>query len=233
MRKRIACGHSASWALIHHSHSLIRWYLCAGFTLLYVVGKSIAISVDQIKLVEPEGGVQHLVYTENVSKNNPGGLDNRKLKPKVVIHHANLDNPSRCFVTFYKAYMAHRPKTIEHNAFYLTPIRNPKSEVWYSTCPVRHHTLSNTVNRLCRSVSIGGYKTNHSLRVTAAITLFQQGVDEQLIMMRTGHRSTDGVRAYKRVSESQQQALSSVLNRTCNGGAATSEPPQKKQKKCR
>ena len=49
-------------------------------------------------------------------------------------------------------------------------------------------------------------------------------------MMRTGHRSTDGVRAYKRVSESQQQALSSVLNHTCDGGAATSEPPQKKQK---
>ena len=96
------------------------------------------LSVDQIKLVEPEDGVQHLVYTENVSKNNPGGLHNRKLKPKVVIHHANLDNPSRCFVTFYKAYMAHRPKTVEHNAFYLTPIRNPKSEVWYSTCPVGH-----------------------------------------------------------------------------------------------
>ena len=37
------------------------------------------LSMDQIKLVEPEGGVLHLIYTENVSKNNPGGLHNRKL----------------------------------------------------------------------------------------------------------------------------------------------------------
>ena len=76
-------------------------------------------------------------------------------------------------------------------------------------------------------------QTIDSLRVTAATRLFQQGVDEQLIMIRTGHRSIDGVRAYKRVSESQQQALSNVLNSTCecDGGAATSEPPQKKKQK--
>ena len=172
------------------------------------------LSIDQIKLVEPEDGVPHLIYTENVSKNNPGGLQYRKLKPKVVVHHANLNNPSRCFVTFYKAYISHHPKIVQHNAFYLTPIRNPKSEVWYNSCPVGYRTLANTVNRLCKSVSIGGYKTNHSLRVTAATRLFQQGIDEQLIMMRTGHRSMDGVRAYKRVSETQQQALSNVLNRT-------------------
>ena len=54
---------------------------------------------------------------------------------------------------------------------------------------------------------------NHLLRVTAATRLFQQSVDEQLIMSRTGHRSIDGVRTYKRVSESQQLALSNVLNR--------------------
>ena len=54
-------------------------------------------------------------------------------------------------------------------------------------------------------------------------------MDKQLIMMRMGHRSTDEVRAYKWVSEMQQQPLSNVLNRTCDHDA-TSEPPQKKQK---
>ena len=56
-----------------------------------------------------------------------------------------------------------------------------------------------------------GYKTNHSLRVTAATRLYNAGVDEQLIMQRTGHRSIEGVRIYKRTSEQQQEDVSSLL----------------------
>ena len=41
-------------------------------------------------------------------------------------------------------------------------------------------------------------------------------MDEQLIMERTGHRSTDGVRAYKRSSLEQQALVSRVLNREKN-----------------
>ena len=37
-------------------------------------------------------------------------------------------------------------------------------------------------------------------------------VDEQLIMSRTGHSSTDGVRAYKRTSEKLKKMTSDVLN---------------------
>ena len=43
--------------------------------------------------------------------------------------------------------------------------------------------------------------------------LFQAGVEEQLIMSRTGHQSLDGVRTYKRVPEEQ---VSSVLNSATN-----------------
>uniref|UniRef100_A0A1X7SSA0 Tyr recombinase domain-containing protein n=1 Tax=Amphimedon queenslandica TaxID=400682 RepID=A0A1X7SSA0_AMPQE len=55
-------------------------------------------------------------------------------------------------------------------------------------------------------------KTNHSLcGMTAATRLFQAGVDEQLIMKRTGHRSTDGVQIYKHISD-QQNARRRFLN---------------------
>ena len=37
---------------------------------------------------------------------------------------------------------------------------------------------------------------------TAATRLYNAGVDEQLIMETTGHRSLEGVRSYKRTSES-------------------------------
>ena len=39
-------------------------------------------------------------------------------------------------------------------------------------------------------------RPNHSLRVSNAMRLYSSGVDEQLIMECTGHRSVDGVRSY-------------------------------------
>ena len=53
---------------------------------------------------------------------------------------------------------------------------------------------------------------NHSLRATAATRLFEAGVDEQLIMQRTGHLTTAGVRSYKRVGENLRSITSDVLN---------------------
>ena len=56
---------------------------------------------------------------------------------------------------------------------------------------------------LSQASGVKGYKMNHSLCVTTATRLFQKHVDEQLIMARTGHRSIEGARTYKRVSEEQ------------------------------
>ena len=36
---------------------------------------------DQIKLFEPPGSPAYLLYTEDASKNNPGGLKHRKIAP--------------------------------------------------------------------------------------------------------------------------------------------------------
>ena len=44
----------------------------------------------QIEVVENPGERSYLVYTEDISKNRPGGLKGRKLKPKIVRHY---DNP--------------------------------------------------------------------------------------------------------------------------------------------
>ena len=56
-------------------------------------------------------------------------------------------------------------------------------------------------------------KMNHLLRVTSAMRLFQSGVDKQLIIMsHTGHRSVDGVRSYKRISEEQKKKVSGILS---------------------
>ncbi len=48
--------------------------------------------------------------------------------------------------------------------------------------------------------------------MTAATRLHELGVDEQMVMERTGHRSLEGVRSYKRPTSQQQQVLSDILS---------------------
>ena len=113
------------------------------------------------------------------------------------------------------------PEDPVDNGFYLQPSHSPTDTCWY-TKPQGKTTLNNLVPRLCKLAGIEGYKTNHSLRATAATRLYQSGADEQQIMERTGHRSLEGVRSYKRTSEQQRQALSDILNH----GSKTNAAPQ-------
>ena len=101
---------------------------------------------------------------------------------------------------------------IKKNAFYLQSLKNPTSQCWYSVNPIGHDTLDKTVARMCSLGGIGGYRTNHSLRATAATGLYQAGVDEQQVMEKIGHRSIEGVRSYKHTTEQQQQQLYDILH---------------------
>ncbi len=167
---------------------------------------------SQLQLHEPSGQRAYLVYKEDVSKTNQGGLKHRKRTPKEVYQYANADNPNRCFVRLYKRYNDKCPLGRPASAFYLTPLLKPKANVWYSRSPLGHNSRSKSVANLMEQAGFKGHYTNHSLRVTAATRLFDAQIDEQLIMSRTGHSSTDGVRAYKRVSTNLKQATSNVLN---------------------
>lgn len=174
--------------------------------------RALRFEPSQIELVEREGERAYLKYTEDLSKNNPGGLKGRKNKPKVVLHHENASDPGRCFVKLFKLYQSKCPSNRPKGAFYLKPLSNATELCWYSMSPIGHHTLSQTVARLCREAGISGFRTNHSLRATTATRLYQAGVDEQLIMERTGHHSVDGVRSYKRTNQEQQENLSDILS---------------------
>ena len=51
--------------------------------------RQLHLSPCQIHLIEKPGERPYLLYTEDQSKNNPGGLKGRKYKPKVVPHYGN------------------------------------------------------------------------------------------------------------------------------------------------
>ena len=114
----------------------------------------------QIELVEVPGKTPFLRYYEDISINNPGGLNHKKVQPTSVIHY--------CFVRLYKLYCSKCSESRPDSAFYLTAHKKCTDECWYSREPVGHNPLGSTVKRLCEKAGIVGFKTNHSLRVTAA-----------------------------------------------------------------
>ena len=57
---------------------------------------------SQIELVARDGERAYLQYTEDKSKNRPGGHKGRHISRKHVKHHANLQNLSRCFVRLFR-----------------------------------------------------------------------------------------------------------------------------------
>ena len=139
------------------------------------------------------------MYKEDISKNHPGGLKGHEHNPMVVVHHANTKNPSRCFVQVFKMYQDLCPAYRPDNAFYLAPLKKFTTHCWFSRSLVGHNTLKNFVANMCKEAGIQGYKINHSLRATAATRLYYaSGVDEQLVMERTGHRSIEGITSYKK-----------------------------------
>ena len=75
-------------------------------TLVYLIGLNFALrsgeehrrlrfKPSQIKVgVTPVGKAPYIVYCEEISKTNQGGLKSRKVVPKKVVHHANEENPA-------------------------------------------------------------------------------------------------------------------------------------------
>ena len=112
-------------------------FMCGYYLALRSGQEHRDLQFSQLEIIEREGG-KVLRYTENVSKNNPGGLKHCKIEPKIIEHCANTMNPERCFIRYYEKYVSHCPPISERksNSFYLTPLKKPKNDVWYSTVPV-------------------------------------------------------------------------------------------------
>ena len=138
------------------------------------------------------------MHCEDISKINQGGLKSRKVTPKRIARHANEENPARCLVRLFQKYNSLCPSVRPDHALYLIPLKNPTSGRWFSRVPV---VLSDTIPCLMREAKIDGHFTNHLLHSICTTRLYDAQLDEASIMQRTGHRSVNGVRAYKRESE--------------------------------
>ena len=145
-----------------------------------------------------------LIYTEDASKSNQGGF-----KQKVYAHRNEI-NPERCIVSIYEKYMSHCP-ILRPDAFYLKPLTAPACDVWYAKSAIGRNKLACVVSNICTQGNLPGYRTNHSLRASAATRLYDAEVDEQVISEITGHRSK-AIRDYKRTSEALKRKANSIIN---------------------
>ncbi len=147
-------------------------------------------------------GNEYLLYKEDVhSKTNQGGLKNRKNTPKKVKAYGHSDF-DRNIVRLYKKYVSLLPEKATSNALYKYSLSKGKmtGHTWYADKPLGVNTITKTVKNLMAEIGKFGHFTNHSLRVSATTRMYSEGVDEQVLKERTGHKS-DVVRSYKKTPE--------------------------------
>lgn len=216
-------------------------------TVLYLLGVHFALRAgkehkalqlgDRSQLVvkyDRVAEMNYIEYTEDTSKTNQGGLKHRHLKKKVSRAYENQDNPERCVVRLFNKYVSLRPPNAPDD-LYLRPLANPKEHCWYYAQPIGINALGKIVGKLVGRLGIEGRFTNHSCRATAASRMYQNNCEEQLVMEKTGHRSS-AVRGYKRTSEKQLREVSNILygkpkaevadEPVCKKPCTVSKPPE-------
>ncbi|CAB5375165.1 unnamed protein product [Rhizophagus irregularis] len=129
------------------------------------------------------------------------------------------DNNGPC--SDIQLYLSKRPPSGDEN-FYLQPNNTSwlETNIWYKKDHVGKNKLGNFMKKIGRETQIDipiELLSNHSGRKTATQILQDQEVPEQAIMQLTGHKSVQGVRAYKKVNENQQlNTLNTLINITDN-----------------
>ena len=161
------------------------------------------LACEQFEVGEDNHG-KYIKFDGRSTKTLTGGLRQRNLSAKSIRHYSTVSDSSRCLHNIYSSYLEAIGNT---GVFY----RRPSPGKRFSKQPIGVNKLSIIVKSMCKNANIPGYFTNHSGKRTCATALFREGVDEQLICSRTGHRST-AVRAYKQQSSTQEKHISSLLN---------------------
>lgn len=188
-RKKNNCGNQV-YSMLAHTYRLKCFCLRGGL-------EHRNLSVSQLKrLTDPD----RYLYLEHSSKNRPGGVDQVKLDHKSVTIVANSSVSERCPVFILDKYISKLPNAaIEKELFYRRPLPSIPKDVndpWYVAVPIGKNVLAKMVSTMCDEAGISGKKTNQSLRVSGATSLFDAGVPEQVIQQRTGHRSIEELRIY-------------------------------------
>ena len=102
-----------------------------------------------------------------------------------------------CVVLYYSCY---NPEDVSVAALFLRARQKWKygDELWFERSPIGHNVLQSPFKEMCRQAGLVGNFTNHSIRATAITRMYDSGLAENMIMKRSVHQSSEGIRAYQR-----------------------------------
>ena len=118
--------------------------------------------------IEIFNGIECLVYKEKSTKTYKGGMEQRKLSPKVKRYFENTDLPKeKCHIKLFKMFIEHRPPTTE-NLYLQSKKDGTSQDAWYTTRPIGINTLQKMLKRMFVNAGLSNDVTNRSLRATLA-----------------------------------------------------------------
>ena len=145
-------------------------------------------------------------YTERSTKTRNGETEKvksrRKYNNKIFKGSGDERDPYLALQT----YLSHRPEGTD--TFYLQPIENPKTSIWYKTLALKKDGLGNILKRIAETAGIqnDGNFTNSSGRKTAIQSL-RGHFDPLTISELTGHADPNSIQSYSHNSLQTQRAI--------------------------
>lgn len=145
-----------------------------------------------------------------------GGIQDRKFQDKSVKQYESPQN-NRSIYKLLKLYQDSLHYVgISGGPFYRRPLKSITSRPRFSKAPLGVNSICKLLPVAAKIAGLKGNITSHSGKVSCATKLFRESVDEQLIMSRTGHRTTQSVRLYKREAPHHAKSLSTLLDPPSN-----------------
>ena len=121
----------------------------------------------------------------------------------------------QCPVRVYREFARHRPLDVcePESRFYLQPVKNPRTSVWYTRQPLGKNTIGSIAKVMAQKAGLAATnKTNHSGRKTAVQTLLHAGIPPTDVMQLTGHKNVQSLNSYSHLSLDQQRSVSNILS---------------------
>ena len=122
-----------------------------------------------------------------------------------------MPDSERCVVRLLDQYISKLPP--HPFSFYLRPLDKVPSgdRPWYCKSRVRIHKLKTFMPNIAAELGLGVRYTNHSLRATAVMRMYNTGVPEKLIAEKSGHKSLKALRVYEHTLKVQEKSAGQCI----------------------
>ena len=115
----------------------------------------------------------------------------------------------RCPVKLFQKYLPKLPVEMEKSvSFYLQPIVNSLTNIWYKKTPMGINSINSMMKDLISNSPLQNsekHLANHSARKTLVKKFIQQQIPKSEIISISGHNCEAGLDAYDRGDELQQK----------------------------